>query len=249
VPEINLAALRAEIELEREWRDREMRDFRNRVATIADEDERRIARKALIVMLYAHFEGVSKALLAMYANNVNRLGLKVSDVSCAIGAASLSDVFVVLRDPQRKCPEFANTLPDDSALHRFARDKDFIGALWRVAERSASLDTEVVVDTESNLRPVVLKKILFRLGLDPETVRPWEGSLHWLLNKRNDVAHGTAKLGFEEKEYAEVETAVARAVDGLVTAITNAVTQRAYRASQAPAFHNAHPASVASAGV
>ncbi len=246
--EIDVAALRAEMELEREWRDREMRDFRNRVAAIAGDDERRIARKGLVVMLYAHFEGVSKALLAMYANNVNRLGLKVSDASYAISAASLSDVFVVLRDPQRKCPEFADLLPDDSALHRFARDKDFIEAVWRVAERSATLNTDNVVDTESNLKPVVLRKILFRLGLDPEVVRPWEGSLHWLLNKRNDVAHGSRRLGFEEKEYAEVEAAVARAVDGLVSAITDAAARRAYRASQPPALPTAHASSVASTG-
>lgn len=248
MPEIDLAALRAEIELEREWRDREMRDLRNRVAAIDDEAERRIARKALVVMLYAHFEGVCKALLTMYASNVNRLGLRVSDVSYSIGAASLSDVFGMLRNPDRKCPEFANLLPDDTALHRFARDRDFVEAVWRVAERSANLDTDVVVDTESNLKPVVLRKILFRLGFDPDTVRPWEGALNWLLNKRNDVAHGTAKEGFEEKEYADVEVAVSRFVDGLVTAITGAVAQRAYRASVEPALPKPQPATASPAG-
>jgi len=221
------------MEAEREWREREMRLLRNQLSMLPSEDHRKTARKALVVMLYAHFEGVSKALLSMYVNRINNLGLRVDEVIPHIGAASLAEVFGALRDPNRKCAEFARQLPNDAALHRFARDRDFVEAAWKVAQRSVQIDPDEVVDTESNLKPVVLKKILFRLGLDPGLAQPWEGAIHLLLNRRNDVAHGTAKSGLEEPEYAKLEQAVSLVVDGIVRAVFDAVASKAYLAATA----------------
>lgn len=231
--EVDLAEFRAEMEAEREWREREMRQLRNQLSFLPSEDQRKTARKALVVMLYAHFEGVSKALLSMYVNRINNSGLRVDEVVSHIGAASLAEVFSALRDPNRKCAEFARQLPNDTALHRFARDREFVEVAWKVAQRSVQIDAEEVVDTESNLKPVVLKKILFRLGLDPDLAQPWEGAIHLLLNRRNDVAHGTAKAGLEEKEFAKLEQAVSLVVDGIVKAVFDAVARKVYLASTA----------------
>ena len=232
---VDLAALRAEIEVEREWREREMRVLRNQVSLLASEEQRKVARKALVVMLYAHFEGVCKALLSMYVSRLNRLGLRVADVAPALGAASLSKVFQALREPTRKCPEFARALPDDTALHRFSRDRDFVEATSQIAQRLIQIDPDDIVDTESNLKPVVLRKILFRLGLEPKLAQPWEGAIHNLLNRRNAVAHGTEKGGIEEKEYNDMERAVTQVIDGLVMAISDAVAKQVYLAAGAPA--------------
>jgi hypothetical protein len=221
------------MEAEREWREREMRFLRNQLSLLALEDQRKTARKALVVMLYAHFEGVCKALLSMYVNWLNRLGLRVADVVPAVGAASLAKVFEALRDPKRKCAQFARALPDDTALHRFARDRDFVEVAWNIAQRSVQIEPDDVIDTESNLKPVVLRKILFRLGLDPNLAAPWEGSIHKLLNRRNGVAHGTERAGVEEKDYAELEQAVLLVIDGLVTAISDAVAKQVYLAAGA----------------
>lgn len=231
MPDIDLAEFRAEMEAEREWREREMRQLRNQLAHIASEDQRRAARKALVVMLYAHFEGVCKALLSMYVNRLNSLGLRVGEVVSPVGAASLAEVFLALRDPNKKCAEFARTLPNDTALHRFARDREFVEVAWKVAQRFVQIDADEIVDTESNLKPIVLRKILFRLGLDPELAQPWEGSIHLLLNRRNDVAHGTARAGLDEKEYATLEQAVSLVVDGIVKAIFDAMACKAYLAA------------------
>jgi hypothetical protein len=235
MPEVDFAELRAEMESEREWRELEMRLFRNQVAALSTEDQRRVARKALVVMLYAHFEGVTKGLLSMYVNRLNALALLVSDVVPSLGAASLSDVFHALRDTNRKCKDFANALPDDTALHRFARDREFVEVAWQIASRTMQINTDDVVDTESNLKPVVLKKILYRLGLNPLLAQPWESVIHQLLNRRNDVAHGTSKSGLDEKEYASLEQAVTLVVDDLVKAISEAVARRQYLGSTAGA--------------
>jgi hypothetical protein len=230
---IDVAALRAEIEAEREWRDREMRILRNQVAALPDEDSRGLARKALVVMLYAHFEGLVKAIFAMYVSRLNALSLKVAEVVPALAAASLSDMFRALRDPNAKCKEFARDLPDDTALHRFARDREFIEVASAFAARVVEIDGDIVVDTESNLKPVVLRKILFRLGFEPGVVQPWEGGIHQLLRRRNDVAHGTAKAGLSEQDYRSLEHAVEHVVDEIVRFVTGAVATEAYRASTA----------------
>jgi hypothetical protein len=231
---VDLAELRAEIEEEREWRERELRLLRNQVSALSNEDVRRIARKALVVMLYAHFEGVCKSIISIYVNKLNLLQLPVRDVAPSLGAASLSDVFQALRDPNRKCKEFSKQLPDDTALHRFARDLEFVEVAWQIAGRPMQIDVDQTVDTESNLKPVVLRKILYRLGLDPKMAEPWEGVINQLLNRRNDVAHGTAKSGLAEKDYTALEQAVNLVIDALVQAISQAVSNQLYLPSARP---------------
>jgi hypothetical protein len=228
VPAVDLAELRAELETEREWREAEMRLFRNQVAALEEEAARRIARKALVVMLYAHFEGGCRALLAIYVNRLNALGISVAEAVPALGAASLGEVFLALRDSNKKCKEFRRSLPDDTALHLFAREREFVEVAWEIAQRPVRLDVDRVVDTESNLKPVVLRKMLFRLGLDPKLAEPWEATIAQLLKRRNDVAHGTAKQGLEERDYDALEHAVNAVIEGLVMAISNVVRDELY---------------------
>lgn len=228
MPSIDLAALRAEIEQEREWREAEMRLLRNQVAAIDDARLRDVARKALVVMLYAHFEGICKVLLGAYIDKINGLQLRVSEVAPALGAACLADAFFALRDPNRKCREFSSILPDDSALHRFARDRQFVEVSSNLFSRVVDIRAEQVVDTESNLKPAVLKKILYRLGLDHGLVEPWEAGIQQLLRRRNDVAHGMARGGISESDYANLEAAVNSVIDRLVAALMDAVSNQRY---------------------
>ncbi|MGN6110500.1 MAG: MAE_28990/MAE_18760 family HEPN-like nuclease [Kofleriaceae bacterium] len=248
MPAVDLAALRAEIEEEREWREREMRLFRNQVAALESEEKKRTARKGLVVMLYAHFEGATKAILSMYVNRLNALGLRIHEAVPAIGAASISEVFLALRNTEKKCKEFVRALPDDAALHRFAREREFLEVAWQVAQRPVRMDADHLVDTESNLKPVVLKKIFFRIGLDPALADPWAGALNQLLNRRNAVAHGSERGGLTEKDYAGLEQAVNLVMDDLVRAVSDAVTRESYRSSAATAKPTAVAAATATMG-
>jgi len=49
-----------------------------------------------------------------------------------------------------------------------------------------------------------------------------------LLNRRNDIAHGTARTGLEEREYSKLEQAVTLVIDGVVATISEAVVRKAY---------------------
>lgn len=231
MPAIDLDEIRAQIEVEREWRDAELRFLRNRLGYISNEAHRKVYRKSLVVMLYAHFEGLCKAILLTYVNSLNASGLLVEEANAAIAAASLNDVFSALRDPNSKCRVFKKELPDDAKLHRFARDREFMDAFTSLSGRAVILDADKIVDTESNLKPVVLRKILYRLGLESTLVAPWSGTIQELLRRRNDVAHGTAKDGLDEPVYRQLEQAVNAVVDDLVRVISEAVTNQLYRRS------------------
>lgn len=228
MPSIDLAALRSEVELEREWREAELRFLKNRVAEIRHAKDRDVARKALVVMLYAHFEGLTKALFTIYVNALNGLGITISSAHSALAAAALADLFKALRNPDSRCKVFGHQLPQDAKLHRYARDREFLERSADFGMRTLSISADLVVDTESNLKPVVLRKILYQLGLEPGLVEPWEGTVNQLLKRRNDVAHGTARNGVDEKDYESLEKAVKEVVDAMVAAITSALSVRAY---------------------
>lgn len=229
MPGVDLADLRAQIEAEREWREAELRFLSNRLSYIDDEPDKSVYRKSLVVMLYAHFEGLCKAILLIYVQALNAEHLLVNEAHAAIAAASLSDVFQALRNPNSKCSVFKRELPDDTKLHRFARDREFIDEFASLSGRRVAIKGDDIVDTESNLKPVVLRKILYRLGLEPAIVTPWNGTIQQLLRRRNDVAHGTARAGLEARDYRALEQAVHSVINDLVGAVCEALRVQAYR--------------------
>lgn len=225
---MNLPDLRAQIEAEQAWRRDEILFFQNQGSLLALAGARDKFRRALVVLLYSHFEGFCKFALQVYVDAVNQTGISCGEANYALAAASLSDLFAALRDPNRKCDEFRNLLPDDSYLHRFARDREFIERSSRFEGRRLKVPDDIV-DTESNLKPVVLRKILFRLGLNHENFKSFEGDIHKLLNCRNKIAHGESRAGVSQNDYETLRNAVFRIMDGITAQITSALAKEEFR--------------------
>ena len=219
---MNLAELRAELETDRAWREDEIRAVQNRGSTIADEEELKRYRRVLILLLYAHYEGFCKFAFALYANAVNQSGISCGEATYAIAAASLADLFRNLRNPTKKSDLFRRELPDDVKLHRFAREREFVERSSEVDNRPVSIPDHVV-DTESNLTPVVLKKNLYRLGLPHDQFEQYNGDIHKLLNVRNGISHGSFKDGVDRKLYEELRTATSTIMSGLGAGVMKAL--------------------------
>ena len=224
---MNITALWAEIEAEQDWRQAEIRFFHNQLVKIDSTTEQDRFRRALILLLYAHFEGFCKFVFTLYATAVNRVGINCGEANSAIAAASLSDLFVALRDPSKKCDEFRRELPDDTLLHRFARDRDFVEQTEEFQKRPVNIP-DGVVDTESNLKPTVLRKILFRLGFPHDQFSHIEGDIHLLLNYRNGVAHGQSKDGIPPDKYTQVKDAAYKVMDEVKSQIMTALQDRLF---------------------
>src|SRR5437763_7460 len=110
---LDAAGVRAELEYERTWRLDELRFLENLVSLIEFEDDRRRLRKALVVMLYSHYEGFCKVALLIYLHAVNRAGLKCADVNDALAAAALAPLFDMVVSGG-KHSLFRRSLPDDT---------------------------------------------------------------------------------------------------------------------------------------
>lgn len=224
---MNIAELWAEIEAEQDWRQAEIRFLQNQAAGITNVAEQDQFRRALILFLYAHFEGFCKFAFALYIRAINQEGLPCHEANSALAAASLADIFHTLRDPNKKNDLFRASVPDDTQLHRFARDREFIERVQEIVERPVRIP-EHVVDTESNLKPIVLRKNLFRLGFPHDLFANIEGQIDCLLNYRNNIAHGSSRSGITQGKYDELKDATYKIINEVKREVMSALQNKAY---------------------
>lgn len=167
---MNLADLRAQLEADQAWREDEIRAFHNRGAVIQNEEELKRYRRALVLLLYAHYEGFCKFALSLYADAVNQSGILCGEASYAIAAAWLADLFQSLRNPHAKCKLFRRKLPDDSRLHQFAREQEFVELSSEFDKRPVRIP-DAVVDTESKSMANCLEEESLPVGPKSRPVR------------------------------------------------------------------------------
>jgi len=223
----------AELEADLSWRIDELRRLRNQLYKADDPTELPAFRKALLVMLYSHFEGFFKTASSAYVNAINSANLVCSEATSRVAASALWDVFEAFETRDRKNKIFKPILPHDEKLHRFCRRVDLLEGLDGFLSRTVLVPVDDVVDVESNLTPSVMRKILFQIGLPFDAFSSKDGEVHRLLRYRNDVAHGTRKEGFETKEYSEIEGAVLEIMQDLKALLLKAFSERAYARQKA----------------
>lgn len=224
---MNLSDFRAELEAELTWRQDEIRFFRNQLSNFLKEEEQDKFRRALILILYAHFEGFCKFALTAYTKAVNDFGIACIDANPFIASASLYDVFQSLMNFDKKCLIFKNELPDDTKLHRAAREKDFLVQFNDFFKRKVTIP-EGVVDTESNLKPNVLRKNLFRLGFKHDFFENEEGHISNLLSRRNNISHGADRDGVTQESYTKIESAIIQIMNQMIVFVMDALKDKAY---------------------
>lgn len=200
---MNLEQTWAEVEEDLQWRTEEIRFLSNQIAALASLGSKDQLRRATVLMLYAHFEGFCKFVFLTYIKTINEESLFCKDVNFALAASAMSKIFDELRHPDKKSDLFRYSLPNEGKLHRFARDREFIEAIQRF-EMTQVMIPDSIADTESNLKPIVLSKILFYLGFEHDAFKAIEGDIHTLLNIRNKIAHGVERSGVTEQIYNKV---------------------------------------------
>jgi MAE_28990/MAE_18760-like HEPN len=225
---MNIEQLIAEIEFDLEWRSEEIRFLRNVVARLDDNEERMRMRRALIVMLYAHFEGFSKFAFQVYVKQINASKCRGEEVVYPILAASVMKEIKGLNNLNQKADIFRNDAPADTELHLLARSIEFVERLAEIAAREIVLNEDDVVNTESNLTPVVMKKILFRLGFGYDDLASVAGSIQKLLGLRNGIAHGKIKEGLEDENYESIQRDVFALINTVKRKVSEAIINTAY---------------------
>lgn len=224
---MNLIDIRSQIEEEITWRSEEIRFLKNQLASVSSERKKKIYRKSLLMMLYSHYEGFCKITFQIYIHQINNEKITRKEANDYIATASLSEVFQYYENQDLKNQFFKSKLPNDEKLHRYSRQVDFIKAVEDLWNQDLIIPEEIV-DTESNLKPVVLKKILFRLGFEYENVLEFEGEVHRLLNFRNNIAHGSRKEGIDQKSYEDLEKITFSIMESIKKMVMIALTKKNY---------------------
>lgn len=195
--------MRTQLEEELAWRQEELFFLKNQLnyIDVAHQDK---YRKSLILMLYAHFEGFTKIALQTYIQYLNDLEIKVNQTNYSLQASHLHKEFTAYDNLDRKNRYFKRALPEDTKLHRFFRRVEFVESFDEFRDVDLFLPDEIV-DTESNLWYIVLQKNLYKLGLPIDLFEEQSRDINALVNRRNEIGHGSFRAGISEGEYNQWE--------------------------------------------
>lgn len=203
---IDLNSVLSEIEADLAWREAELRYFENPLSLDIDIDaeEKILETKPLILFLYAHFEGHAKLMLTVYVKTLNNCQLECKNLTFPLIASSLHSEFGALKNASKTHPLFPKTYEPN--LKELGRRVEFFENLNEILSQKLELNIDNIVDTESNLKPIVLKKIFFRLGFDLTRIDDNDFSkIQRLLKLRNGIAHGSQMDGISFNEYKQIK--------------------------------------------
>lgn len=128
-----------------------------------------------IVMLYSHWEGCIKFSAREYLKYLNSMNLRLVDMRDNFKTLSMKSII-------KDCSQSNKTEKyNEITVELLTNNKTF-----KVNEKD-----KLIINTESNLSYIVLKDILFSLGLSIEDYELKENLIkEKLLEKRNSIAHG-----------------------------------------------------------
>lgn len=216
-----------EIEEDRAVREREIRLIENASRRASTDDERNMLLRVSVLITYAHLEGFCRFALSAYVSAINSLKVRCEEASVPLVAATLTRALAALRNPSSKHPVFAGIAPDDSKLHLMAREREFVEKLGELLGQHVEL-SDTVVDTESNLSSIVLKKNLYRLGLAFPVVDERKGEIDMLLGMRNAIAHGDTLKVPKAEQNEEYVRAAFKVMQFVQYEIFESLRQRSY---------------------
>ena len=216
-----------EIENDRANREREIRSLKNLAQTAGTAAERDMLLRVLILLTYSHLEGSCRFAFETYAAALNAMEISCDQASYALVAATLSKALAALRNPSSKHPFFNRVLPDDAKLHLLARERQFVESLNDIVTSRIALP-DTVVDTESNLSSTVLRKNLYKLGLDLNAVDPHQGQIDKLLGIRNAIAHGDSMRVPAQKDADDYVSAAFTVMQFVQYQVFSALSNKSY---------------------
>lgn len=189
-----------EIERDLDWREAELAVLR---LFLANEDiterEKRVLFRAAWALLYAHYEGFCKFALTVYFDALKNSGERCENFAPKTQAFALTEKLKAIR----KLPPV-----------------DFISAMCGFeADVLAEPVSFPEVDTDSNLSPKVLERLLEDAGLELESLSSHNRSLFTLVNRRNKIAHGEREIIPEFEYYLQFEAAAKDVMNELALAI------------------------------
>lgn len=229
--EAKILTILEELETELTWRESEIKFLKNLLINLKNEDEENTYRKALVVMLYAHYEGFCAFAFQTYVLAINEERLLRKQVNSSLVAASLNQEFSLFENEEYKEERFTRVFrkraPDDKKLFKFSKRIYLLESLDNFLEQQIEIPDKVV-NTENNLWPEVLKKLLYSLGLPENTFARHEDAIKTLVNTRNGISHGKDKEGIDVSTFGKLENATSDINKTIIKLIKKALANKEY---------------------
>ncbi|ENM8380946.1 TPA: MAE_28990/MAE_18760 family HEPN-like nuclease [Vibrio alginolyticus] len=223
---MSLESFQEQLEVERTWREDEIR-FLDNLQREYDEEKRFKFRRSIMCLYYAHIEGFVQFAFSLYVDEINKQELKCSEVKPVIAAATLHNEFMALQNKDKKSKIFKKTLPDETHIHRLSRQVEFVESFSLVNDLTVIVP-DGYINTESNVGKQVLEKLLYQVGLEYDDLKHTYGSLNKLLNTRNDIAHGKKKYGINDEDYTNYHTCCLGIIQHVSQKLTTAYGHNRY---------------------
>ena len=227
---MNPEDFRTQLEYDLAWRQDEMRLLCNQLNSISKDEDKERYCKALVVMLYSHFEGFFKMAFEIYIDAINAERITHSEASEYVAAASLADVFQDIENPNKsnvKCCDFFRLSSPEEKFQRFFRHVHVIRGLNSLLEQQVNIPDNII-NTESNLKPKVVQRLLYRMGFPYDKFDEYEGTIQNLLMRRHDFAHGENARSIKEADYIIIEKKIYDIMSELMIMLTQAVKDKSY---------------------
>lgn len=213
----NLEALREELEKQLEWRFNELAYFKN-ISVQNKVSHIETYSKALLLILYSHFEGYIKFSLLCYIDYINKLNLSCKEINYTLAALALSSEFNAYDTLDKKGKFFTKKMPEEKELKRLSRRIDFLEQLENFNNKKAIIG-DLVIDTKSNLNYTNLQILLYKVGLSEKLFSTYENDINQLVNLRNQIAHGEKILTFAYDKFESLENTIKKIMEEITKQI------------------------------
>lgn len=204
-------SFRSILEEDLNWRDEEIRHLKNALNLFQKDNEKSCIRKSMILLIYAHCEGFVKSSLQAYLSYLNDLEID--------GNAFIENLQLLGVEKKRK------SLVNNS--NNFSGFLNFFSEFKIIQQQKLRFD-ENCIDTESNLNFKVLKKNLEYVGLEESSFKEIENELDSLLNRRNNIAHGSDHDRVRQDDEEKWLIAFDKICNNLIRVISYAVINESY---------------------
>jgi hypothetical protein len=226
---MNVADVRSQLELDLSWRTEEIRFLSNQLGGMPKSADRERFNRTLLVMLYAHVEGFTKAAIRLYIRTLCDEQIATRQVNLQLQGTRLDPVLAGVDEPE---PDFfVQQPPVRHQLTRPFRIKELLDRWQEIMNGPFNADPDDVANTESNLKCRVLRRILFRAGLPMNKFQDFEEDLESLVSRRHLIAHGETPVRVPVQDYIRLETNALLFMEELVRVLTLALTQQEYLAA------------------
>ena len=208
----NTLELDASIDQDIAWRKREFTTLKFLISGSKNHEKNVLLRSA-IVLLYSHWEGHIKHCALVYLNYLNHKGYSYEQ---------LKENFLLLSLNEKFNKGFS--------IKKFPSQKEIYDYFRNPRHESFSINEDLVIDTDSNLKYEIVLNILKQLGLDDKIYELKQNFIDSkLIRCRNHIAHGEfIPITDVTDTYNELELELLNMIQLFQNLIKNAVSTKDY---------------------